>query len=94
MYGGNGDDFMYGAYKALADQIIAGQGGKDTIRTDIYKDAQNLKRTLVFGDWGYGPEEDRYNDSMQYGDIHLEEKLHGDDEIIIFGNTQRFFGME
>ena len=44
-------------------------------------------RTIVFGDWGYGPEDDRYGDT-QYGDEALEKKLQGDDDIIIFGDSQ------
>ena len=38
---------------------------------------------LIWGDWAYGPEDDPYNRDMQYGDIRLEEKLHGDDDVII-----------
>ena len=44
MYGGNGDDTIYGGYNARDNtnrSTFAGQGGKDLIRTDIYKDARN-----------------------------------------------------
>ena len=40
---------------------------------------------LVFGDWGYGSEDDPYGATGQYGDIRLEKKLHGDDDIIRVG---------
>ena len=46
LYGGNGDDTIYGAYNAggnLNTSTYAGQGGKDVIRTDIYKDALNRR---------------------------------------------------
>ena len=39
---------------------------------------------MIWGDWAYGPEDDPYNRDMQYGgDIRLEKKLHGDDDVII-----------
>ena len=44
MYGGNGDDTIYGSFEAEQNaqstqySYIAGQGGKDLIRTDIYND--------------------------------------------------------
>lgn len=35
-FGGPGDDIMYGSYKPNANQVLAGEGGKDVIRTDNY----------------------------------------------------------
>ena len=63
MYGGNGNDTIYGSYKAgenAQTSTFAGQGGKDLIRTDIYEDAFNQRSYTVFGDWGYGAEGDSY----------------------------------
>ena len=79
MYGGNGDDIIYGSYKAVQNSntsTLAGQGGKDVIRTDIYKDNiadNNRRQFIVFGDWGYG--EDGSYEGVQYGDSRLEKKL-------------------
>lgn len=49
----------------------------------------------IFGDWGYGPEDNRYgvpddvygvhDASTQYGDPRLEEMLVGDDDVILIG---------
>ena len=87
LYGGNGSDTIYGNYNPTVDQYLIGQGDEDTIRTDIYKDGMHSFRTIVFGDWGYGPDDDRYGNT-QYGDAALEKKLQGDDDIIIFGDSQ------
>ena len=37
---------------------------------------------MVWGDWGYGPEDDPYNKDLQYGDPDLEPLLQGDDDIM------------
>ena len=49
----------------------------------------------IFGDWGYGPEDNRYgvadgdegvhDASLMYGDPRLEEMLVGDDDEILIG---------
>lgn len=49
----------------------------------------------IFGDWGYGPEDNRYgidsddygelDASLMYGDPRLEEMLVGDDDVILIG---------
>ena len=41
----------------------------------------------LWGDWGYGPEDDPYDATAQYGDIRLEEQLWGDDDIIRVGKA-------
>ena len=41
----------------------------------------------LWGDWAYGPEDDPYNVTGQYGDIRLEEQLWGDDDIIRVGKA-------
>ena len=95
LYGGNGDDVIYGSYKAVQNSntsTLAGQGGRDVIRTDIYKDniAENNRRQfIVFGDWGYG--EDGSYEGVQYGDPRLEKKLQGDADTIIFGDSPNTF---
>ena len=40
---------------------------------------------VIFGDWGYGAEDDRYGiaPGNQYGDERLEPQLQGDDDIIL-----------
>ena len=66
MYGGNGDDTIYGSFEAEQNaqstqySYLVGQGGKDLIRTDIYNDDNQLRTYVVFGDWGYGEEGDSY----------------------------------
>ena len=37
---------------------------------------------MVWGDWGYGPEDDPYNVDLQYGDPTLEPLLQGDDDTM------------
>lgn len=40
----------------------------------------------IFGDWGYGDDEDnRYSNRNQYGDTRLEKKLWGDADTILAG---------
>ena len=56
------------------------------IRTDIYKDTDQRRTYIVFGDWGYGEEGNSY-ENTQYGDPYFEEKLQGDDDIIMFGDS-------
>ena len=99
MYGGNGDDIIYGSYKAgvLETSVLAGQGGKDLIRTDIYETGDNQREFIVFGDWGYGEDgsyDVRANGNqpfIQYGDPTFEKKLWGDDDTIIFGDATNNF---
>ena len=62
------------------------------IKFDIFDDlatphVPNGAPVLLFGDWGYGPEDDPYNISRenQLQDSRLEKKLHGDDDIILTG---------
>ena len=38
---------------------------------------------MIWGDWAYGSEDDPYDKYGQYGDLRLEEKLQGDDDVII-----------
>ena len=89
IYGGNGDDSIYGSYVTRNhEQVLAGEGGKDYISTAVWgSDTETFTRgTIVFGDWGYGPEDNPYDPTMQYGDETLEKKKWGDDDIIEFGN--------
>ena len=53
-----------------------GQGGKDFINVDLFKDQGLwLGDLMVWGDWAYGSEDDPYDKYGQYGDPLLEEKL-------------------
>lgn len=72
-YGGAGDDIIYGSYKPNATQVLAGEGGKDVIRTDNYMQGESRRATVVFGDYGYGAEGDRYlYGDTQYGEMFYE----------------------
>ena len=73
--------------------MASGGGGKDLIKFDIFDDlgtphVPNNGPVYLFGDWGYGPEDDPYNlfRENQLTDSRLEKKLHGDDDIILTGN--------
>ena len=53
-----------------------GQGDKDFINVDLFKDDSNFYGdVMVWGDWAYGPEDDPYDKYGQYGDPRLEKKL-------------------
>ena len=90
--GGNGRDTIYAPYLPGGPVVASGGGGKDLIKFDIFDDlatphVPNNAPVLLFGDWGYGPEDDPYNifRENQLTDSRLEAKLHGDDDIILTG---------
>ena len=73
--GGNGNDTFYGAHSPQSNTEIryVGQGGKDEFQLDFQGDTGRFRSVqLVWGDWGYGPEDDPYNKDLQYGDSNLE----------------------
>ena len=58
---------------------------------------------VIFGDWGYGPEDNRYgvaadtravDETLMYGDPRLEEQLWGDDDVILIGYGDDNYGAE
>ena len=63
---------------------FAGQGGSDLIDLTWQGDQNVAADMLIFGDWGYGPDGDRYA-LPQYGDTRLEKKLWGDADTILAG---------
>ena len=81
LHGGNGDDTIYTPYGGFAPIIVEGGGGKDTIRFDTYESVEshaiNRSPVSIFGDWGYGPEDDPFtqNPGLQNKDSRREEKL-------------------
>ena len=83
--GGNGDDTFYPGYNPEnnSDVKFVGQGGKDNFALDILGENGRLRANyMVWGDWGYGPEDDPYNKDLQYGDPDLEPLLQGDDDVM------------
>ena len=67
---------------------MVGQGGKDFFNLDFAGGVGNLEADYhIWGDWGYGPEDDPYDIYGQYGGYGVdnrrrEERLEGDDDII------------
>ena len=97
--GGNGRDTIYAPYFPNDSVVASGGGGKDLIKFDIFDDlatphVPNNGIVYLFGDWGYGPEDDPYdlNRLNQYTDSRLEKKLHGDDDIILTGDGGGNYG--
>ena len=81
MYGGTGDDHVYGGYETEGRTYLYGNAGRDTIRTDWYRvngkdDAINTGHEYIFGDY-------------KYGEDALDEDLWGDADIIYGGQGDR-----
>ena len=64
LLGGNGNDIIYNPYLRYGTTVASGGGDKDIIRFDTYDSVDNYQSdnspVYIFGDWGYGPEDDPF----------------------------------
>ena len=65
--GGNGDDTFYPSLnpQELSENKFVGQGDQDTFYLNLFGvDGASNADYSVWGDWGYGSEDDPYNRDM------------------------------